>query len=341
MQKKGAVMRSESKKSFRHGFELTEQELRRIIDVLMQQIGRVPQASTPATSFEIKFRNGVIAEPASLEEILSLENIGSGAIVRLQIWIDDGQSEPVSAIGLEFVNADADSDGEDKSIRYTITGDDRDWVFVTSSQLEERISKIRRSSIVRSLKSREAFLLVPMAIIFSLLVALFSGMNNQGVALLRGIDTIESHWKGDGSTDPVNVILALERLKAKEQSLDLFSRRGMLFPMLVCVPAVILLYAGVFAWSYYFPSYNFMWGDYVRYVQKRKRSGSFIFGGVILAIALSILGNYISSLLGIRRERRQWPPNDGSGEQRSLCSGTGTVCQKWGANTGGSRSFCR
>jgi hypothetical protein len=45
-------MRSEAKKSFKHGFVLTEQELRRAFDTLYQQMKRVIGEQEPTQVFK-------------------------------------------------------------------------------------------------------------------------------------------------------------------------------------------------------------------------------------------------------------------------------------------------
>jgi len=69
-------MNTKIEKSPNHPFALNEQELRRILDLMLQQVGRVA-AQTVQTQFTIEFRNGSVASPVTLDEILSQENYGS------------------------------------------------------------------------------------------------------------------------------------------------------------------------------------------------------------------------------------------------------------------------
>jgi hypothetical protein len=68
-------MKTIAKKTFKKPFVLTEQELRRIHDVLEQQIQRVLPAEDVATVYELTFANGVVANPTSLDEIFAQENL--------------------------------------------------------------------------------------------------------------------------------------------------------------------------------------------------------------------------------------------------------------------------
>jgi hypothetical protein len=137
-------MKTEARKVLKHGYWLTEQELRRIVDSLIQQMERVSLRSDIITSFELKFQNGVISETQLIDDVISQENIGSGAINRLKIHMKSMNNTVHPEISLEFINAEAENESDLVAIRYHIVGDDRDWVFVTSSQLEERLGRIKR-----------------------------------------------------------------------------------------------------------------------------------------------------------------------------------------------------
>src|SRR4051812_19145601 len=96
------------------------------------------------------YRNGVIAATDSLDEVLSQENTGSGEIVRLKLEFRKAKT-PYRIRGefgvmLEFINVDVEDEPRSIAIRFSIDGQTRDWVFVTSTVLEERVTKIKRLS---------------------------------------------------------------------------------------------------------------------------------------------------------------------------------------------------
>lgn len=293
-------MRSEAKKSFQQGFELTEQELRRIYDVMSQQISRV--VNSPKSSFEIKFRNGVISEPLTLDEIFQLENIGSGAIERLQVQISDGADKPEYSIKIEFINTASEAESGTDSIKYTVIGSDNNWVFVTSSQIEERISRVKRFAFNRLLKLEGGIgilTIFPLIAMLIPIITIFSRIGNVELSTSQKIDAIELQWQNGTLKDPVEVMIALERMQNERNNPDLFSTKGFFFPMIISIVGIVLLVIALVSSSYFFPSHVFLWGDYVRFIQKRKATGSFIYGGIVLAIIVSILANYLSVLLGI------------------------------------------
>lgn len=74
----------ESVKKFPHGFLLTEQELRRIIESAVDQLDKISTLPNSA-NYTINYENGVIEETKDIEEVLSLENSGSTKINSLEI----------------------------------------------------------------------------------------------------------------------------------------------------------------------------------------------------------------------------------------------------------------
>ncbi len=300
-------MRTEASKALKSGFELTEQELRRIYDALVQQMDRInaPQASDLVVTFEVKFRNGVIAEPATLDEILSLENIGSGKVEKLKIRMEKDIEAAKTSILLEFINVDSETEIGSDAISYSITGNDRDWVFITSSQLEERLTRIRKFAPNQLLKKRQAFLFfqllfwIPFMIVT--IFSAFSSTESRKVQLLEKISLVESKWKSGEIKDPAEVSIEIAKIQANfnssPQLLDWESNKWFLFIM---IGLVAILGAALF-WVYYFPFYNFLWGDYIKVYERKKSMGRFILIGIIFSIVISVAANYISVILGIGR----------------------------------------
>lgn len=297
------IMRSEAERSFQHGFDLTEQEFRRIIDVLTQQFEKLDPSSPVEARFEIKFRNGVISNPNSLEELFSLENIGSGAIVKVESDLSINVNNSSSTIKLVFVDVDDSSITGSDAITYKITGDDRDWVFITSSQLDERIARVKRfapnSLLVGGKKRNTRLLLLQLVVLFPLMFSsFFFSTQKKSDSTVQAINELETRWQ-DGEFDNVpEFLLELERVKLE---LDpTYNPRVFISDPVLLIPlgliALLIVLLGI---AYVFPFYNFIWGDYVRIYEKRKTLGRIIFGSVVLALIISILANYISSLIGI------------------------------------------
>lgn len=97
-------MKTEAKKTYTFGFALTESELRRLHDLLIQQICKTSSAATYNTIYELRFRNGSIGYPTTLDEVLNQENFGSSAITRLRMTVRDPGLIPHNSIACQFVD---------------------------------------------------------------------------------------------------------------------------------------------------------------------------------------------------------------------------------------------
>lgn len=143
-------MKTELRKPFTHGFVLTEQELRRIYDTMVQQMKSIRKEDF-SSFFELRYKNGVRAEKASLEEIISDNNIGIWEIQELKMTLFKKSSAQETRIEIELRVPPAPPSKEATtrpySIQYYIVGDKRDWVYLTSSQLDDRIAKIKQLPI--------------------------------------------------------------------------------------------------------------------------------------------------------------------------------------------------
>lgn len=69
-----------STKLFKHGFLLNEQELRRIDNLIIQQVIKEEKGKV-GRSYSIIYKNGVVAQSNNLEDVLKEENSGSAKIV--------------------------------------------------------------------------------------------------------------------------------------------------------------------------------------------------------------------------------------------------------------------
>ena len=264
-------MKTEAKKSYDCGFALAEGELRRLHDVLSQQIRRTRIEDEFQASYELKFRNGSVAYPSTLDEVLEQENFGSAAIVRLKMEVRDKTDEAANRISVEFVNADDDEEFND-SIRYGVLGEDRDWVFITSSQLDERIGKIKLFAPNQLFSRRRRFWIstLPMLLIMSLyLGALGSTTHRQHHKSLSELSGIENQWKAGAIKDQAEVTIGAARVIVDSSDLP---SHGLIRITILTFVAVLAVPLFAYCYIYFQPSYNFLWGDYVAVYEKRRSS---------------------------------------------------------------------
>lgn len=166
-------MKAQSVKNFNFGFELNESELRKIINLCREQIDKIRTDSVTVENYNVAFQNGAIVEDLNLEEVLELDNHGSGKIVSLEIIfrkkpVDDNEKIN-SIIEITFNDKTFEAYKQNYPITTKLEGDSRDWVFVTSSLINERIEKIKRKTYFLELNiySEYRFLIILMlALVF-------------------------------------------------------------------------------------------------------------------------------------------------------------------------------
>lgn len=298
-------MRSELSRRLSHGFVLTEQELRRILDLVLEQFKKVGLQGAPVVGLLVKHRNGAITNPSNLDEIVSHENFGSSAVERLELEVSDKGDAPSTHIHVSFT-AWGPGDDDEAGVGYRIHGLERDWVFITGSLLDERIAKVKRFAI-RGF--REALMLLMTGGLLLYMGMTFYGMASRAAARSSTtvVDTLEARWKAGELKDPIEAIVLLERdRKAQEDAALQGFRGGWPFAVsaLFAVSAILAIgsisyprqtYALVF---YFYPPYNFCWGEYLEKFKRRQARARFLMVVVVLALIITIAGNYVSRRLG-------------------------------------------
>jgi hypothetical protein len=279
-------MKTEARKSFRHGFNLTEQELRRIVDTISQQFSRV--APSAQLKFEAKLRNGTLVESSSVDDVLSFENVDSRQIVRLELDVRDSEPSPKWLVHIQFANS-KDDDGADKSIRYTVRGDDRGWVFVTSSELDERVARVK--CFAWSQIPRGAYFFVFPLIAFAPLIWMMHSLSRSNHAA----DIIEKGWSAGTLRDPIQaMIISLRASEGVEQSMQWSLLSGAVYT----VGAVLFAFVLWRGLGYLYPSFSFSWGDYLKVYEKRLSTRKYVFAVVLTGLVLSIIAGIIVNRTG-------------------------------------------
>jgi len=293
------LMRTEAARTFDCGFALNEAELRRFHDVLTQQIKRGSPEKESFHSYELKFRNGAVSFPVSLDDVLAQENFGSSKIVRLKLSVSGPDLEnSANRIAIEFANSDEDSGSTNESIKYKIIGDDRDWVFVTSSQIEERIGKVKSFVPNQLFGKKYRFLstIVPMFLLLALSLFLVSGPEKRREAKNSAeVQDVENQWRKGALKDPAEVIIRLEKIRFEERG----SVMGFMWPMVLPFAGVLLLPMFSSIYAYFAPPYNFLWGDSVTAYEKQRSRGRFLLVGIFLTIVLGVVTNWVSKHIGL------------------------------------------
>ncbi|MGO9404889.1 MAG: hypothetical protein ACLPVW_15610 [Terriglobales bacterium] len=283
---------AESRKTFTHGFVLTEPELRRIVDSISEQFGKLSSEHKPDISYRMTFKNGVIADTGSLDDVLSQENAGSGLILRLSIKAVLQTKPTETVVTMEFLNADAEDEPGYTSVRALVRGLSRDWVFVTSTMLDERIAKVKRfafNQLSGKGPSRTLFRLsAPVLALFGALLAALLPFRSPSPSLV-----LEQARKSGEIRDPIDAIIMAERLRYNAAQ-----PASALGKAALAVGGVLLLFLLVLGFiARYYPIYNFCWGDYLDVFQRKESRRKFILVVVVLGVLISCIGGILANIV--------------------------------------------
>ena len=291
-----AKTRTEAIRKYKSGFELNEQELRRLHDVADQQIKRALSNAEYETLYAVKFQNGATSEFNLIDEVFEGENWGSSATRLVALRFREMAQSPKTKIEIYFADPSA-CDGRE-SITYRVEGQDRDWVFVASSQISERISRVERQNFASALSARYFPLVFVLGNLLGLILFSCFAANPPGLrARANSIHRVREQWAAGRLHDGVDAILQIEDAAAAGEASLALAR-----PVLALVAATLgvpIAFATVLtALRYLYPPYNFVWGEYQREYDKLRGRRRFLSVGLILTLLLSIIGNVLTKKLG-------------------------------------------
>jgi hypothetical protein len=285
----------EANKSFKLGFVLTEPEIRRFNDLIREQVKKINAEPVISYTYNLKFQNGIVAETDNIDSVLEQENESSKKIISLEII---GKDQLENTISIDFHNLDSDNIQSDNSIKYNIRSTDRDWVFVTSSQIEERINKIKRGNFSIGKNKLLGRLIFPFGGLLALLVMMFSLINSISNRDSYLPDIKLKYDSGEiKNTD--ELILAIEHAKNQQlQHLDLVD--VFYFPGIILGGLIIILICFyIYTWRLY-PLYNFCWGEYLDVFKKKETSRKTFNTVVIIGLIVSVVGGIIANFLNVK-----------------------------------------
>lgn len=286
-------MRTEISKTFERGFLLSEQELRRIHDTVVQHVARRLQPDEMSRMYEIKYANGGISHPSSIDEVLREENIGSKSIVRFGFVVSGKTPEHNIYIRINFCNAERDSGSW--SIKYDVVGGERDWVFVATSDLNERLNRILTlGSSEGWRKGLTSLMGISMA---AALLYLVFGLRQNAATQSDALERIQQAWQKGELKDPVDAMLQLERARQLSTKNDYTGS----FPAMIAIPIILVAIQITSSpigkiYAFLFPQYTFYWGEAVAEYDRRQRMTRLLLGTILGGTVLSILANLLTDV---------------------------------------------
>ncbi|GCE05616.1 hypothetical protein [Dictyobacter aurantiacus] len=276
------MSRTEIERSYNHGFNLTETELRRIYEIMIKQLESISPNQKLEEVITVKYINEITETKDSLEDILKSDNGGVWKISALEISLKTSEYEKYSIedvedldeilprfsglryrssktnyISITFGKARIFSD----PIEYKVGSDNRDWVQLTSSKLNDRIERIK--TVYPASFMRSSFII-------------YFGVFLTTASILLSLFSLNSPHTAPSSNQ------------------EIFMPLKYIWFGIVLSALIIAIY---FIVKLCFSPYNFSWGDRLEEINRRKTIGNFLLVVVILGIILNILATFLYNLM--------------------------------------------
>lgn len=274
-------MRTEVEKELRWGFVLTEQDLRRIFQTCIDHVEKLALPDFKKT-VSVRLRDGSLIESDLLDDVFTIENTGSKAIERLVLSFSGNTTTPEWSILIQFQCGNKNQKSW-TSIDLKIISDSRDWAFVTASDLEERIKKVRKIPW-GYLMSREY--LLPLVLV----LAMFIGMSFSFRSIPHS-DTgalLEAQYKAGKVANATEALIIV--YKDQDRCTNDISPLRMIGTMIVPMLVIFLVIAAVPRLS---KPYIFYWGDYIQPYNRRRTVLQIFWTVVVLGLVVSVVAGLI------------------------------------------------
>lgn len=281
-------MHTEIKKSYRWGFALTEQDLRRTAQVALDSLNKISGNESADFSMRIKLKDGSVVNASAFEDLFALENSGAKLIHEVGLSWKLGEGDASHKVDIDFKNG-AENEESWTSISYCVYGATRDWAFVTASEIDERVKRTKLISWQHLFASKWMTAVGMIVATFATLILMtyFTPQEQYHV-------TLEKLYQSGELKDPIVALIKLEQLKSERNP------SSAMYPMLATYAVLGLLFALLFwVMPKISPSYNFCWGDYLQVYERSRRLRSAFWTLVVVATLVSIAANYFSKKLGI------------------------------------------
>ena len=290
-------MKTAIARQYGEGFLLTEQDLRRIYQIMVDAAAK-QQEQKVVSYFYVRLQNGTILEPSSLEDVLSQENVGERLIECLYFSVgphakEEEDSQPDAEAKWKLL-----AKFERQSSRYEqrppivteVRGESRDWVVLAAGEIEERVKSTRRAAFSRWLTSSSTPILILLSLLAITLILVLS-LPKPPPAYLE----LEKLYQTGKVANPIEALLILEKARQNRPLADSFP-----FYVLAGLLLAALTSLGVpFLARKYGTPYVFLWGEYVAAYQRRRTAVFVLWTVVVLGIVVGVVSAYIAKALGI------------------------------------------
>jgi hypothetical protein len=287
----------ESAKNYRKGFLLKEQDLRKIVSLTDEQFQK-EHIDSVVWNFSVGFKNGVVAITRDLSEVLTLENEGQKQITSLKIEASGTKVQDSDyTVSVEFNLIS--SVYTKQPINLTVKGLSRDWVFLTTAELDEKINKLKRTTWPpKGIYFFDSFIFIFMPLFFMIMLAYIPSPTSsisRYTEQMQGVSDIVKKYNTDSTYGSINLIVDLERNRLKEyapQQSFIFSNFS-LSSVIIFSVLVLLLILSFIVGSWFQIPYAFYWGEYMEIFDRREKVKNYVLFTVIAGGIISIITNFI------------------------------------------------
>jgi hypothetical protein len=288
----------ESVKVYIQGFILKEQDFRKIVSLTNEQFQK-EGINGIVWNFLVSFKNGVVAKTKDLNEVLILENEGQKQITSLKMEASGTKiQESDYTVSIDF--SLLSNRYTNQPIQLIIKGLSRDWVFLTTSELDEKIKKLKRATWPPiGLRIGDFFTLIFFPLMAMSLFIFPSSPSTSAidryVKQMEGVNNIVKKYNVDSTYGQINLIVDLERNRLKEYIPEQsFVFKNFSLNTVIIFFALLLLFVlslGVGSW-FQIP-YAFYWGEYMEVFDRREKIKNYVLSTVVAGGVISIVTNFI------------------------------------------------
>ena len=279
----------EAHKAYRQGFQLDAASLTGLAARIDQHFANIGP-DNGQISVKIKLKDQTILTLPDLDAVLSQGNVGRKEIIALEIKKEIGLDGDISSLIISFFEP-VDGQKGDRSVIYSVSGPDRDWVRSLQIDLEEFISGVARPDYANIFAQARPFL-VGVAILGMMGGMMYLATVVDSITVTsEDLNNLKSALKSSGNTFNDSLY---EYAKWDSE------RVNRSLPMWVLIPGFIGLLVSSVSTSWInrvFKSQIFYFGGMMSVISQRRTMHSVFWVGIVFAVLVGVGANYLSRYL--------------------------------------------
>lgn len=286
-------------REFEKPFILSKSHINRIIEILDNKFAQI-KGKTTRKQLGLLMNNGKVYNSENPEEIFRVDNSKKNPVKRLDIEYNllDGtqKNRPIPP----FVSIKFHGNDQFPRIETEFSGDDFKWLSECSAEIEEQVDRIVPESLPYKLLGTERFrmffFLAPLIAIMLIPIWLSSYMNSKPYQLFsidpKHVQSLQEQIaKVKTADDKINIIYQIVQHNLHDA--DAASKSIFLDPKtyFLMLPLLIIIGSLFYIYKYCYPVFLFEWNDMAQWHTDRIRVRRFLWGAIIVAFVIGVLGN--------------------------------------------------